>query len=206
MLGRKHHARLEVERLGHRLVEGNRDLVALAFGLPIDGIEQRLIEIVLRFEDELLGRAVFPGGRTQVAERDLALAVVEFRHLAELQRIALAGTAGKIVEDATAGGHRGIAPRLRELEFVDRAVGRKLAPRRQCGCVPYTQTDQRERRHHDDRAERRPAEDRHRNLPPRRPIAAQHRGAARLLQPCPRNALVRGLHDKAQSAKTTHPP
>src|SRR5499427_10233543 len=206
VLGRKDHAHLEVERLGHRLVEGNRDLVALAFGCPIDGIEQRLIEIVLRFEDELLGRVVFPGGRTQVAERDLALAVVEFRHLTELQGITLAGIAGEIVEDAPArGDRRGIAPRLRELEFVDRAVGRKLARRRQCGCVPHAQTDQRERRRRDDRAERGLAEDRHHNLPPRRPIAAQHRGAAGLLKPCCRNTLAYGLRDKAQSAKTTHP-
>src|SRR5262249_48070807 len=84
-------------------------------------------------------------------------------------------------------------------------VGRKLARRRQCSCVPHAQTDQRERRRRDDRAERRSAEDRHRNLPPRRPIAAQHRGAAGLLQPCCRNTLACGLHDKAQSAKTTHP-
>src|SRR5262249_57119947 len=113
---------------GRRLVESNRDLVALAFGFPIDGIEQRLIEIVLRFEDELLGRAVFPGGRPQVAERDFALAVVEFRHLAELQGITLAGIAGEIVEDSPArGDRRGIAPGLRELEFIDRTVGRKLA-------------------------------------------------------------------------------
>src|SRR5262249_48364837 len=77
-----------------------------AFGLPIDGIDQRLVEIILRFEDELLGRAVFPGGRAQVAERDLALPVIEFRYLTELQRIALAGTAGEIIEDSTARGHR----------------------------------------------------------------------------------------------------
>src|SRR5262249_13249195 len=76
------------------------------------------------------------------------------------------------------------APGLRELEFIDRTVGRKLARRRQRGCVPPAETGPRERRRHDNRAERRPAEDRHRNLPPRRPIAAQHRRAVRLLQPC----------------------
>src|SRR5262249_2292789 len=149
-----------------------------------DGIDQRLIEIVLRFEDELLGRAVFPGGRTQVAERDLALAIVEFRHLTELQRIALAGAAGEIVEDSPARGHRRrITVRLGELEFIDRAMGRKLAPRRQRRWPRRAETGQRDRGRREDRAEHAPAEDRHRNLPPRRRLAAQHRDAVRLLQP-----------------------
>src|SRR5258708_33847288 len=82
--------RLDAERLGSRLGQADRNIVALALGLAIDGIDQRLIDIVLRFEDELLRRAVFPSGRAQVAERNLALPVVEFRDLTEFQRVAVA--------------------------------------------------------------------------------------------------------------------
>src|SRR5262249_17288005 len=91
----------------------------------------RLIEIVLRFEDELLRRAVLPGGRAQVAERDLALAVVELGDLAELQRVAFAGAAGEIVKDPPARRHGRVAARLRERELVDRAMGCELNRGRQ---------------------------------------------------------------------------
>src|SRR4029077_5734312 len=101
------------------------------FGLAVDGIDLGLVDIVLRLEDVRLGRAVFPRGRAQIAERDLALAIVEFRNLAELQGIAFAGTAGEIVEDAAARRHGGrITAGLRKLELVDRTVGRKLVRRR----------------------------------------------------------------------------
>src|SRR5262249_25182060 len=84
MIGREYGSRRDVERLGGRLLQADGDVVALALGLTIDGIDQRLIDVILRFEDELLRCAVFPSGRAQVAERNLALPVVEFRDLTEL--------------------------------------------------------------------------------------------------------------------------
>ena len=63
-------------------------------------------------EAEALGGAVLPRGGAQIAERDLALAAVELGDLAELQRVALAGAAGEIVEDAAAHRvHRALAAR-----------------------------------------------------------------------------------------------
>src|SRR5262249_60831267 len=84
MIGREYGYRCDVERLGGWLLQADGDVVVLAFGLAVDGIDQRLIDVVLRFEDELLRCAVFPSGRAQIAERNLALPVVEFRDLTEL--------------------------------------------------------------------------------------------------------------------------
>src|SRR5207237_6595430 len=47
-----------------------------------------------------LARGIFPGMRAQIAQRQLALAAVEFGHLAKFGRVALAGAAREIVEDA----------------------------------------------------------------------------------------------------------
>src|SRR5262249_6439008 len=88
------------------------------------------VEKVLRLEHELLGGGVLPAGRAQIAERDLALAVVELGHLAELQRVAVAGVAGEVVENASARGHGGIAARLRQREIVDRPMRGQAPPRR----------------------------------------------------------------------------
>src|SRR5215510_13514447 len=192
VIGRERHGGFEIEALVHRLGEIDGDLVCLALGVPVDAIDQRLVHVVLRLVDELLRRAVFPGGRTHVAEGDLAFAVVELRHLAELQRIAVAGVAREIVKNATARGYRrGIAARLRQLELVDRAVRGQLVCRRHCRCVP--QADAGGNRGGGNRyakpvfreakpVESKPVEYRHRNQPPRR-LAAQHRDAARVLQP-----------------------
>ena len=84
-----------------------------------------LVEIVLRIELIILGGAVFPGVRAQVAERDLALAIVEFRHLPEIELVALAGVAGEIVEDAPARRDRRSCRASGELEVVDRAMRRQ---------------------------------------------------------------------------------
>ncbi len=68
--------------------------------------------MVLRGEAVALRGAVFPGIRPQVAEADLALAVVQFRDLPELQRVTLAGVAREVVEDAAPRVlHRGLAAR-----------------------------------------------------------------------------------------------
>ncbi len=85
---------------------------------------QILIEEIFRGELEALGVAAFPGGRAQVAGRYLALAGIELRDLAEFQRVALAGIAVEIVEDAAA--HRGDLRRVArpaERKLVDGAVG-----------------------------------------------------------------------------------
>jgi hypothetical protein len=53
-------------------------------------IDEPLAEIVLEIETIVLGSPLFPRRRTQVADHHLALAVVELRHLPELQGITLA--------------------------------------------------------------------------------------------------------------------
>src|SRR5262249_56456039 len=91
------------------------DLVRLPFRLTLNRVDQRLVDVVLRLVDQFPAAAVFPAGRAQIAERDLSLAVVELRDLAELQRVALAGAAGEIVENSPARGHGcGIAAGLGE--------------------------------------------------------------------------------------------
>ena len=156
------------------LVRATTTLSFCLSALPSTESIMRLVEIVLRLEDVRLGRAVFPRGRAQIAERDLALAIVELRNLAELQGIAFAGTAGEIVEDAAARRHGGgIAAGLRKLELVDRTVGRKLVRRRQRRRLSQADTaGQRDRNRQNRRrhAEHRSTRHHHRNLPPRRPL------------------------------------
>ena len=97
-----------------------------AVGMAVDRLGLLVVEPVLRVEAEFLGVAVFPGGRAQVAEHRLGLAPIEFGDLAELQRVAFAGAAGEIVEDAPAHRLDGArAVRLLQLELVDRAVRRQ---------------------------------------------------------------------------------
>ena len=100
-----------------------------ALGLAVDRVEQLLIEMVLRGEAIALGGAVLPGVRAQVAEADLALAVVELRHLPELERIALAGAAGEIVRMRPRAVCTEALPRdLAERELVDRPMRRQVDP------------------------------------------------------------------------------
>ena len=92
-------------------------------GLAGDRVAQRLVEIVLRLKAQPAGVAPLPGGGPQVAHCRLALAAVELGHLTELQRIALAGAAGKIIENAAVHRvHRPLAASLNQFEVVDRAV------------------------------------------------------------------------------------
>src|SRR5262249_60154536 len=94
------------------------------------------------------GLAVLPRGRTQVAQRDLALPVVELRDLAEFELVAFADAAGEVVENAAARRNCTALPaRLRERELVDRAVGGKLAFRRQRRRRPGPAEQDRRRAH-----------------------------------------------------------
>ena len=88
--------------LAFGLLRLDRDAVALRSAWPSTASVLLLVEHILRVEAEFLGVAVFPGGRAQIAERDLAFAGIELGDLAELQLVAFAGIAGKIVEDAAA--------------------------------------------------------------------------------------------------------
>src|SRR5262245_7963570 len=123
MLGRKYDIGADLERLFLRLGQRDGDIVGVPLGPAVDALGQLVVEEILRVETQPGALAVLPGGRTQVADGDLALAGSELRDLAELKRISLAGTAGEVVEDAPAHAFdRAFAVRLGELEIVDRAM------------------------------------------------------------------------------------
>jgi hypothetical protein len=123
VLGRKHQVGADIEHLVARFGELHRNAVFRALGLAVDRLAQPLVEKVLRVEAQPLRSALLPGCGAQVAHRHLALAGVELRNLAELQRVSFAGAAGEIVEDAPAHRlHRALAAGVGELEIVDRPV------------------------------------------------------------------------------------
>src|ERR1700730_18367751 len=101
LLGRKrHHAGFEALIL--RLAQMNRNALRSAFRLTINGLEQFIVAEILRVQMKVPSGSVFPSGRSQIAHRGLALAIVELGDLAKLQAITLAGAAGKIVYDPAA--------------------------------------------------------------------------------------------------------
>ena len=101
-------------------------LVASCSAWPSTESTRFSIDEILRREFEALGVGAFPGRRAQIAGRYFAFAGVELGDLAEFQRIALAGIAVEIVEDAAAhAGDLRIAARLAEREVVDRPVRNK---------------------------------------------------------------------------------
>ena len=92
-------------------------------GVAIDGIDQVLIDEILRSKFEALGVGAFPSGRAQIAGRYFAFAGIELGDLAEIQRIALAGIAAEIVDDAAAdAGNLRVATGLPEREVVNRSM------------------------------------------------------------------------------------
>src|SRR5262245_22416425 len=132
MLGREDDGRLKVERLVLRLRQRDRDGVLPALGPPVDRVDELLIEVVLRGELIGLGSAVLPSGRSQVAQRDLAFAIVELRDLTELELVAVAHVAGEVIENTAARRDRAaFAGGSGKLELVDRAVCRQFAGWRQ---------------------------------------------------------------------------
>src|SRR4029434_1114363 len=91
-----------------------------------------LVQVVLRGELVRFGGAVLPGRRAQVAQRDLAFAIVELGDLAKLELVAVAYVAGKIIENAAARRDSAtLATGRCQLELIHRARRRKLASRRQ---------------------------------------------------------------------------
>ncbi len=92
-------------------------------GMAVHGIDQVLVEKILRGKIEPLGVAAFPGRGPQIAGRDLAFAGIKFGHLAEFQRVTFARIAVEIVQDTPAhGDHLRVATRFGEGEVVDRAM------------------------------------------------------------------------------------
>ena len=123
VLGRKHHAGVEIEALVPRLIEVHGRLGGVVFGVSVDRIDQAFVDKIFRREFEALGVGAFPGRRAQIAGRYFAFAAVEFGNLAECQRIALAGIAVEIVEDAAAhADDLRIAARFAERKVVDGPV------------------------------------------------------------------------------------
>ena len=113
-----------------RLFERNRGLGGLALGAAVHRVDKVLIDKILRGKFKALGVGAFPGRGPQVARRHFAFAAVELRHLAEFERIALAGATAKIVKDAPAhAGELRIGAGSPKRQIVDRAV-RNQANRR----------------------------------------------------------------------------
>jgi len=123
VLGGEQQFGLEGQALLRRLGQADGDAVRGPFRLAVDRIAQFLIEVILGMEAQPTARAVLPRGRAQIAHRHLAFAAVELRNLAELERIAFAGVAGEVVQNAPAHGfHRLFAARCGKLEIVDGAM------------------------------------------------------------------------------------
>src|SRR5205085_9981791 len=93
----------------------------------IDVADLFAVHVVLRLEAEALAVALLPGRGAQVAERDLALPAVQFGDLAEIERIALTGAAGEIVDDTAAHAlERALTTRAGEAEVIHRHVRHEL--------------------------------------------------------------------------------
>src|SRR5215475_4622979 len=132
VLSRKDDGGIEVERLVLGLRQYDPDDVLSALGAPVDRIDQLLVEVVLRRELVGFGGTVLPGRRAQVAQRDLAFAIVELGDLAKIELVAVAQVAGEVIENAATRRDRAaLAAGLGKLELIHRAVRRKLTGRRQ---------------------------------------------------------------------------
>ena len=74
----------------------------LRSALPLTVSATRLSILFSELKRKDFPCAVFPGRGAQVAQRLLALAIIDLGDLPELQRVALAGTAAKVIQDAAA--------------------------------------------------------------------------------------------------------
>src|SRR5690242_12491743 len=102
MFGRKHNAGSKAQTFWLRLLERHGRLGRLAYRAAVHRIDQIFVDKILRREFETLGIGAFPRRRAQVACGHPALAAIELRDLPEFERIALAGVAAKIIENAAA--------------------------------------------------------------------------------------------------------
>src|SRR6266403_1744087 len=131
LLGRKYRAAIERKRLGHRLFQFNRDMVAGPLRYTVDRARFGVVHPGIALETIALARAIRPGRRAQVAQRHLPLATVQFRDLSEFRGVALAGAAGEIIEDATTRAvDRVGTARLYQAELIKRLMREKRAARR----------------------------------------------------------------------------
>ena len=62
VISRKRNCRLQIEFFLGRLGQGDSDFVRSALGDAVDGIDQRLIEVILRLENEPLSRSFLLAG------------------------------------------------------------------------------------------------------------------------------------------------
>src|SRR5208282_6783799 len=114
---------VDIEHLVLRLYQADGRRFGAVLGPAVDGIDQILVDEVFRREFEALGVAAFPGGGAQVAGGYFTFAGIKLGHLTEPQRIAVAGVAVEIVENAPAHpDDLRAAARLTEREIVDGAV------------------------------------------------------------------------------------
>src|SRR3989442_1989040 len=143
LLGRENDVAFEVESLGHRLLELDGNVVAAALRNTVDRRGIGIVHTRIDLEAVALAGAIFPGGRAKVAQRHLALAAVQLGHLAELRRVAFAGTAGEIVEDAATGGVDGVgAARFDQAQLIKRLMREKSTACRSDGwSVRKTRSD-----------------------------------------------------------------
>src|SRR5882724_906675 len=132
LLGRKYRAAIERKRLGHRLFQFDRDMIAGPLRYTVDRARFGVVHPGIDLETIALARAILPGRRAQVAQRHLPLAAVQLGHLAKLRGVALAGAAGEIIEDTPARAvDRVGSARLYQAELIKRLMGEKRAAR--CG-------------------------------------------------------------------------
>ena len=123
VLGREYHRGVDIEHLVLRLRQIDRGRGGAVLGMAVDGIDEVLVKKVFRREFEALGVAAFPGRRAQIAGGYLAFAGIKFGDLAEFQRIAIAGIAVEVVENAPAhADDLRVAASLTEREVVDGAM------------------------------------------------------------------------------------
>src|ERR1700730_276119 len=131
LLGREYRIAVERKRLGLRLFQFDRNMVAGALRDAFDRAGVGVVHPGVDLETVALARAILPGSRAQIAQRDLALAAVQFGHLPEFRGVAFAGAAGKIIENATARAvDRVGAARLQQTELIKRLMREKCAARR----------------------------------------------------------------------------
>src|SRR6266403_247705 len=131
LLGRKYRAAIERKRLGHRLFQFDRDMIAGPLRYPVDRARVGVIHPRIDLEAIALARAILPGSRAQVAQRHLALAAVQLRDLPEFRGVAFAGAAGEIIEDSSARAVARVGTaRLYQAELIKRLMREKRAARR----------------------------------------------------------------------------
>src|SRR3954451_17938940 len=138
-------------------------MITGSFGDAVDRIGWSVVHAAVDLETIALALGVFPRSRAQVAQRHLALAAVEFGDLAELRRVTLAGTAGKVIHNSSARSVDGCrAARIHQTKFVKPLMGKKTRAGRAGGAHIRTwRNDESSDPHYQRSVKRKPKSARH---------------------------------------------